>query len=102
MRNPNRVTSVAVTAAFAVSGVFTMSTAGFAADEDALGSLIPQQVTSISREEIDQLPVLDVRNLTDYAPSVISDMGLSNGSNRLTIRGTVPTRFQENVGMYMD
>ena len=102
MRISNTVTSVAATAAFAISGVFSIPMVGFAADEDALGSLIPQQVTSISREEIDQLPVLDVRNLTDYAPSLISDMGPANGSNRLTIRGLVPTRFQENVGVYMD
>ena len=102
MRSPDRVTRRVVTAAFAISGVFSIPTAGFAEDEDALGGLIPQQVTSISREEIDQLPVLDVRNLTDYAPSLISDMGPANGSNRLTIRGLVPTRFQENVGVYMD
>ncbi len=54
MRNPNRVTSVAATAAFTISGVFTMSTLGFAADEDALGTFIPQQVTVIAQEEIDQ------------------------------------------------
>ncbi len=100
MRNSNRMTSVAATAAFALSGVFTMSTVGFA--EDGPEMLIPQQVTAIAQEEIDQLPVLDVTNLADYAPSLISDMGLSNGSNRLTIRGLVPTRFQENVGVYMD
>ena len=86
MRNSNGLTSVAAKAAFVIAGVFTMSTVGFAE----------------SQEEIDQLPVLDITNLANYAPSLISDMGPANGSNRLTIRGLVPTRFQENVGVYVD
>lgn len=65
MRNSNRMTRVGATAALAISGVFSIPTAGFAEDEDALGILIPQQVTAIAREEIDQLPVLDVTNLAD-------------------------------------
>ena len=98
----DRMARRAVAAAFVISGGFLIPTAGFAQDEDALGISIPQQVTAISQEEIDQLPVLDVTNLADYAPSLISDMGPANGSHRLTIRGLVPTRFQENVGVYMD
>ena len=102
MRCLDQMARRAVAAAFVISGGFSIPMAGFAQDEDALGILIPQQVTAISQEEIDRLPVLDVTNLSDYAPSLISDMGPANGSNRLTIRGLVPTRFQENVGVYMD
>ena len=91
MRNPDKVSWFVTVAAFSIAGVFTMSTVGFA-----------EQATTISPEEIDQLPVLDITNLADYSPSLISDLGSTNGSNRLTVRGLVPTRFQENVGVYVD
>ena len=91
MRNPDKVSWFVTVAAFAIAGVFTISTVGFA-----------EQATTISPEKIDQLPVLDITNLADYSPSLISDLGSTNGSNRLTIRGLVPTRFQENVGVYVD
>ncbi len=63
---------------------------------------VPVAVSTLSQQQIQNLNITDVADVTRYNPSVIFDQGFSAQDTRITIRGIAPTRGRQNVAVLVD
>lgn len=99
--------------AAAVAGIVTLALAGEAAAqvqeiivstrkrEENLQE-VPIAVQAFGEQQVEQLGLNDVRDLSKFSTSLIFDQGVAPQDTRITIRGLSPVRGRQNVAVLQD
>jgi outer membrane receptor protein involved in Fe transport len=63
---------------------------------------VPIAVQAFGEEQVEQLGLNDVRDLSKFSSSLIFDQGVAPQDTRITIRGLSPVRGRQNVAVLQD
>jgi outer membrane receptor protein involved in Fe transport len=99
--------------AVAVAGVVALAVAtdGIAQVEEVIVSTrkreenlqeVPIAVQAFGEQQVEQLGLNDVRDLSKFSTSLIFDQGVAPQDTRITIRGLSPVRGRQNVAVLQD